>query len=386
MNESLISHCLGEIRTLKVRWSRYYNGVRLLRTPISCVAATFFIALAPTPTNAVGLYFPLVSRWSATLDATPAFAPAFDDAHAYIGLTSKQFMAILLESGKTAWSVECPITAPPAAGDALAFVGGDGFVQARAQKDGTRQWETSVEGTVTSLYWDTGWLLATTDKGALLTLRASDGNLLWHRDLGEGLQSAPAPAGDRVYLPTKTGAILALTLATGEEIWRKQLPKPANGILPVDDRLYVAATDDKFYCLSAKKGNELWSWRTGGDVIGLPVLDTRRVYFVSLDNMLRALDRNSGSLRWQKTLPMRPSSGPLLTGWTLIVPGVSAEVHGYSTQFDGTLVGDFVQLTAENRERKLAGPPHLTNDGLVVILRKDGHIEAFVSSPSPSGP
>src|SRR5256885_12972538 len=24
MNESLISHCLGEIRALKVRWSRYY--------------------------------------------------------------------------------------------------------------------------------------------------------------------------------------------------------------------------------------------------------------------------------------------------------------------------------------------------------------------------
>jgi hypothetical protein len=30
-------------------------------------------------------------------------------------------------------------------------------------------------------------------------------------------------------------------------------------------------------------------------------------------------------------LPMRPSTGPLLTGWTLLVTGNVAELRGYSS-------------------------------------------------------
>ena len=66
-----------------------------------------------------------------------------------------------------------------------------------------------------------------------------------------------------------------------------------------------------------------WRWRTGGDVLGTAVVDARRVYFVSFDNILRALDRRSGAQRWKRPLPFRPLTGPLMAGATIITSGVT---------------------------------------------------------------
>ena len=161
------------------------------------------------------------------------------------------------------------------------------------------------------------WHRSTT--GPLLALRASDGEILWQRDLGASLQGAPAPAGDRVYLPLKDGRILALALQTGEEIWAHKLSEAAVGILPVGDRVFVGARDNHLHSLEANDATTDWKWQTGADVLGLPVLDEKRVYFVALDNVLRGHNRNSGSMLWKRVLPMRPFTGPLLSGQTLIM-------------------------------------------------------------------
>ena len=378
MDEFLVSHVWGK---------RYYSGVRFLRTTISCVALVFFSTLAATSVRAAGLIFPLLLKWNVTLDVPPAFPPAYDAAQVFIALRNDQLLSVSLETGKSGWSVECPTTAAPAAGDSLVFAGGDGYLEALAQVDGARRWRTAVEGTVTSIYWNTGWLLATTDKNALLAVRAMDGTVIWRRDLDAALQSAPAPDGDRLYLSSKSGSLSALAIQTGDPVWTIQLPKPGNGILAVGDRLYIGSQDDMFYCLSAKDGKVIWRWKTGADVIGTPAIDAKRVYFVSLDNVLRALDRNSGSLRWQTSLPMRPSIGPILTGWTLLVTGSAAELHGYSSEFNGTVLGDPVVLrSAENQETQLAGPPHLTADTTLVLITKGGQMQALTGSPAPYGP
>ncbi len=343
-------------------------------------------ALPLAHVDAAGLNFPLLPKWTITLEASPTFPAAYDAAQAYIALRDERLMAISLETGQSSWSVACPTTAAPVAGDQLVFVGGDGYVQALEQRDGARRWRTAIEGSVTSLYWDTGWLIATTDKSALVALRAVDGAFLWQRHLESALHSAPAPTGDRLYLSMKSGALLALAILTGDPIWTIQLPKPGNGILPIGDRIYIGSEDDKFYCLSAKSGKIIWLWKAGADVIGTPAVDLKRVYFVSLDNVLRAVDRNSGSVRWQKSLPMRPATGPVLTGWTLIVASSVAELHAYSTEFNGAPLGELTLLSEQKQEMQLAAPPHLTADDTLVLITKSGQMQALIGSPSPSGP
>jgi outer membrane protein assembly factor BamB len=327
------------------------------------------------------LTFPLESRWSSTLEAPLSFAPAYDDAHAYLALRNKQLVAVSLSDGKTAWSVECPMSVAPTAGDSMIFSAEGNQIQALSRQSGARVWQRPMEGLVTSLYWDTGWLIVTIEMGPLVALRALDGEVLWQRDFGSPLNSPPAPAGERVYLALKDGRLVAAGLMSGDEIWTAKLPQAGVGIFALADRLYVGALDGRFYCLETRKGNIEWSWPTGNDVLGLPVVDERRVYFVALDNVLRAHDRRSGTMVWKTILPMRPSSGPLSGGDSLIVAGVAVELYAYSAR-DGKPAGKFTLQGSQGEEFQLAAPPYLSPQGLLLITTRGGQLHALASAPA----
>jgi outer membrane protein assembly factor BamB len=347
------------------------------------VAVAFLLVVACARAAPAAVTFPLEARWSATLPAAPAFAPAFDATRIYLPLQTKQLVALMIKDGSVAWSVECPMTAAPAAGDGLVYAGSEDLIEARAEGNGAAQWRRPVQGRVVSLHWDTGWLFAQTDPGIFFAIRASDGAILWQKDFGSPLSDAkPAPTGERLYLPLKDGRIIALSLQSGDEIWTHKLAEPAVGILPVGDRVFIGARDNQFYSLSAENADVKWQYPTGADPLGLPVLDTRRVYFIALDNILRGHNRNGGSMSWKQVLPVRPFTGPLLSGDTLIVAGVAAELHGYNTA-DGKSVGaPFTLKGAENEEMLLAAPPHLTAQDSLILVTKGGQVRA-VGSPAP---
>jgi outer membrane protein assembly factor BamB len=350
------------------------------------VAVAFFAVVACPHAASAAVTFPLEVKWTATLPAPPVFAPAFDATRIYLPLQTKQLVALMITDGSVAWSVECPMTAAPAAGDGLVYSGSEDLIEARAEGNGAAQWRRPVQGRVVSLHWDTGWLFAQTEPGAFLAIRAKDGAILWQKDFGSPLSHArPAPTGERLYLPLTDGRVVALSLQSGDEIWTHKLAEPAVGILPVGDRVFIGALDNQFHSLSTEDGDADWRWRTGADLLGLPVLDARRVYFVALDNVLRGHNRNSGSMMWKQLLPVRPFTGPLLSGETLIVAGVAAELHGYHTA-DGKSAGPaFILKGAENEEMLLAAPPHLTAQDLLILVTKGGQVRA-VGSPAPAAP
>ncbi len=348
------------------------------------MAALFFVAVLLARPSAAAVTFPLEVKWSAALTAAPAYAPAFDDDRVYVSLRTNQLVALLLKDGTPAWSVECPMTAAPAAGDGLVFVGSDKAIEGRSATNGQPRWHRHIDGRVVSLNFDTGWLIASTDAGPLLAIRASDGEVLWQRDFGSPLSAPPALAGDRLYLALRDGRVLSLSLQTGEEIWTHKLAESASGILPVGDRVFVGARDNHFRSLDSTDGDTEWPWKTGADLLGLPVLDERRVYFIALDNILRGHDRNNGTMLWKRVLPMRPFTGPLLSGQTLIVPGVASELHAFKVQTGEPAGEKFVLKGAENEEMLLAAPPHLTSQDLLVLITKGGQVRGVGSRPAGS--
>ena len=91
--------------------------------------------------------------------------------------------------------------------------------------------------------------------------------------------------------------------------------------------MFVGARDNLLHSLNADDGRGGWQWRTGADLLGLPLLDARRVYFIALDNILHGNNRNNGDMMWKQVLPFRPFTGPLMSGETLIVAGVAAQLH-----------------------------------------------------------
>jgi outer membrane protein assembly factor BamB len=279
----------------------------------------------------------------------------------------------------------------PAVGAGLLFVVEEGAIVALHDSDGSIAWRIAFAETAAApLVFDNGWLIAAADSGSVFAFRASDGGTVWRSDVGARANARPALAADRVYIPTTDRRIVALHVESGMPLWERRLGGLPNDVLALDDRLYVGSDDNYLYCIDAKDGLVAWRWQTGADVIGLPAADERLMYFVSLDNLLRALDKRSGNQRWKRPLPLRPTTGPVRARDALIVSGVAPMLRAYFAR-DGTPAGE---VTTEG---ELAAPPYVFENpdaAAVIVVTRNLAKGAIVSAlslaapppPTPSGP
>jgi outer membrane protein assembly factor BamB len=313
---------------------------------------------------------PAVPVWTLALNNALVAAPAYDEGHAYFAIEEDRLAAYDLLAGTLTWIAKAHPTSAPVAGGGLVFlVEPDGLIALRVA-DGSLAWQLPfTEPLVGSPVWDNGWLVIATTTGSILAFRATDGQLIWRRDLGSPAHAPPALAADRIYIPATDSRVIALQVTTGDPIWERRLGGAANEILALDDRLYVGSKDNFFYCLIAKDGQIDWRWRTGGDVIGTPIADERRVYFVALDNVLRALDRVSGGQKWIRVLPMRPVWGPVLAGATIVVGGQATSLRAFDLA-DGKATGE-VAAGGEVAAAPYAFQHPLTRLPMVVIVTRD---------------
>jgi outer membrane protein assembly factor BamB len=341
----------------KEETKRYYNGVLSVWTTRCCSAIALILALcfsAQGATDQAPLsLFPVQPLWTLALNNQLTAPPAFDGATGYFSIEGGRIVAYDLGSGSQKWIINAQPRIEPAAGDGLLFVVETETLSARRASDGSIAWELPFAGELAAPpVWDDGWLIVVTSDREVLAFRGIDGHLIWRRDLGANAHARAALAADRVYVPTEDGRVVAMNVSTGATVWERKLTGAANDVLTIEERLYVGSNDNYLYCILAKNGVIDWKWRTGGDVIGLAAADTKRVYFASLDNVLRALDLKSGAQRWKTALPLRPARGPLLAGDTLIVTGLSATARAFNAK-DGKAATD-VPAGAE-----LAATPHL---------------------------
>ena len=147
------------------------------------------------------------------------------------------------------------------------------------------------------------------------------------------------------------------------------------------NRVYAGSADNFFYSFSADRGRLDWRVRTGADVIGSAVSDERCVYFVSLDTLLRALDRRTGVQRWKRALPARPLSGPVVVGPLIVVPGLMSDVRAYRAT-TGELAGR-APLGID-----LAAPPLVVESTIpqlnrFLVLTEDGRLSLLEEHVEP---
>ena len=156
-------------------------------------------------------------------------------------------------------------------------------------------------------------------EGDATMFRAATGEVLWTHALGAPSRAKPAAAGRHVYVLLDDGRVLARALETGAAVWESRLPGRPTSIRPLDDRVFVGCTDRFFYCLAADSGKTKWRWRTGATIVGTASVDEDSVYFLSLDGVLRSLDRGNGHQRWKsaasRTSPRRDRSSPPACCW-----------------------------------------------------------------------
>ena len=79
-------------------------------------------------------------------------------------------MALGLDRGQVRWERELSTGIMPATGDGLVFVAANGNVEAVTAERGETRWQTAIPGRVTSVTWDTGWLICGTAEGDVAAL------------------------------------------------------------------------------------------------------------------------------------------------------------------------------------------------------------------------
>lgn len=325
--------------------------------------------------------FPLEPAWTVDLGQPAAAAPGYDAFHAYVPLRDGTLAAIRLRDGETAWTSARRTEFSPAAADGSIIVADGATLIALRAADAQPLWTREFAAPISAApLRAAGWLLVSLATGEIAALRAADGRELWRRSLDGPLRVRPSVGGRRLFVPIDDGRLVALDLTAGTLLWERTLGGSPREVLPLD-AVFVGATDNHLYRLSPDDGSLHWRWRAGADIVGLPAVDESRLFFTSLDNILWALDRNSGVQQWRRPLPGRPRAGPLIVGRALFVSGVSAHVRTFDRE-TGQPAGI---LSAAD---ELGAPPHfaasLARAGLrAVLLIADGRLVGMRPATGP---
>ena len=247
--------------------------------------------------------------------------------------------------------------------------------------------------------------------GSLVSLRLSDGALIWRSDVGGTLSASPAvdernvfvaseslPTPKSVY-PQATGVLRALSPQSGLTSWMRTLPSPVRGGINLNDQsLFVTSSDGRLYALRKESGEIRWikynsspfnalnflhgemlyASDSSGDIISIELENGRTlwryrtrkslrapvavygnmVYAGTADGFVYAIDRTTGRLRWR-----------VRTG-AAIQAVLAGEKWVLATSLDNFVYCLSPQNGAKAWKRQLAGrvtaPPLVLNNHVVL--------------------
>ena len=258
-------------------------------------------------------------RWSTKIAAPPAGGVVVAGGATVVPLQDESLIAHALRDGSVLWTIEIAPTQPLAADGERVYVVAGEVIQAVAVRTGHVTWRVSAGGAITAPpLAHAGWVIVSA-AGELLAVRAADGQTVWRLAVGL-VEFRPALDGDLLIAVAEDGHVLALDLPTGGVRWRRALGARPTEPFVLGNSVYVGTDAKWFYALRASDGRRDWRWR-GAVVRGRAAADDRHIYYAGMDNMLRAIDRRNGALRWQSGLPYRPLAGPVILPGGAVVPG-----------------------------------------------------------------
>jgi outer membrane protein assembly factor BamB len=174
------------------------------------------------------------------------------------------------------------------------------------------------------------------DDGRLVAADAASGKEIWSFRAGGPIRTRPAVAEGSLYFQADDGFVYRLGAGRGEERWRVRVVATPIVRLPFDDpksrfdrlgsdvavvgeRLYLGTHDGRLLALDASDGRVLWQFQSGDSVLAAPVVAGGRVFFGSFDKSVYALDATSGRLLWKRDTQGAVVSTPALDDGRLVI-------------------------------------------------------------------
>lgn len=155
---------------------------------------------------------------------------------------------------------------------------------------------------------------------------------VWTAKIGEiGYPLDVQVTGQQVALASSDGTVLALDARTGRELWRAVTKaKLSAGVGSDGQRTAVATQANEIVAFEA--GRELWRQKLPAQVATAPFVAGGRVFVLSADRSVTALDGASGRRLWTQQRPGDPlvlrQSGVILAIGDTLVVGLSGRLVG----------------------------------------------------------
>ena len=153
-------------------------------------------------------------------------------------------------------------------------------------------------------------------------------------------------------------------------LWQKVFPAAVKA-QPVitGDKLIAARTDGVVTTLDRSTGRELWSFSTGGEILGTPAWSGKAVVFGSGDGKVYAVD-DSGKARWTFDAGLPVYGWPLIDDGTVYIGDNGGRMHALDLKTGAE------RWTFSRADYSIECKPCLWND-LVVFGAWDGYLYAL---------
>jgi outer membrane protein assembly factor BamB len=197
--------------------------------------------------------------------------------HVLVGTTFGEVIALSATDGQEVWRVDVgsEVLAPPVGGSNLVFVQTiDGRLLALERADGRLRWSfdnqvpvLTLRGTGTPVF-DDGIVYAGFANGMLAAVRAENGEPVWqHRImLPEGrselermvdVDSTPLLSGGIIYAVAFQGRLKALRASDGSLLWEREMSSHLD-LADGYDQVYVINADDEIIAFDQRTAEEVW--------------------------------------------------------------------------------------------------------------------------------
>lgn len=158
---------------------------------------------------------------------------------------------------------------------------------------------------------------------------------VWSASIGSlgAIQLTPAVVGDSVTLATASGEIASFNALTGASLWRTKLSDKLAAGVGSDGTTYAVVTAQN-EVVALREGVEQWRHRLPARSYTAPLVAGGRVFILTADRTLIALDAQNGAEIWNRERDGEPlvlqKSGVLLPVGNTLVTGYSGRIAGVS--------------------------------------------------------
>ncbi len=241
--------------------------------------------------------------------------PFIHNGMLYFGGKDRNVYCLDARSGRLAWkfATQDEIASSPAIHEGMLYIGSfDRNFYCLDADTGRLLWKFSTQGEVyhanMPLIHDGKVYFVSFDNN-LYAVKAEDGKLIWKLRIAEyGTVYAPVLSGDRMYVPTRDGTLVCVTL-DGKVAWKfSRMHVPSIPAIN-DGRIYIGFEDQNLYCLDME-GNLIWKFETQGSIWLTAVFSGNSVIFPSWDCNLYCIDSRDASVIWKFRTDGSPSYVP----------------------------------------------------------------------------